>query len=266
LFATYDVGDALATALAGEPVTLHMKVDTVWEARTSKNVLAETTAGNDGEVVILGAHLDSAPEGPGISDNGTGVAALIEIARAVAPCSPTRKIRFAFWTAEEMGLFGSATYMFGPLAPDPATVHMYLNADMIGSPNPVHFIYDGDGSTFGVPGREGSAAIERFFEADFSDHGMPFAPVLLLDRSDAGVFHLAGVAHGGLFTGAEGIKTPEQAAVFGGTANAPYDPCYHSSCDTRDNVDLPTLEVMAQSLARATQYFGVEGNTQPPSP
>ena len=132
---------------------------------------------------------------------------------------------------------------------------MNLNFDMLGSVNPVTFIYDGDGDAFGTTGPNGSDIIEGVFEDYFTSQGLPFEATEFDGRSDYFAFINAGIPAGGLFSGAEGTKTVEQAALFGGTAGAAYDPCYHQACDTIDNVDLAGFEQMADAAAHAILTF-----------
>ncbi len=82
------------------------------------------------------------------------------------------------------------------------------------------------------PGPAGSAQIEKTFERYFDSVGEPFKGTDFSGRSDYGPFIAAGIPSGGLFTGAEGIKTAAEAAIWGGTAGQQYDPCYHLACDT----------------------------------
>jgi len=123
---------------------------------------------------------------------------------------------------------------------------------MVGSPNAVRFVYDGDGDALGTAGPEGSDAIEDIFLNYFASQGLATAPTDFDGRSDYFAFIEAGIPAGGLFTGAEGIKSPEEAAIFGGTAGEPYDPCYHSACDTSANIDPVVLEQMADAIAHST--------------
>jgi Zn-dependent M28 family amino/carboxypeptidase len=264
LFATYAVGEELAGMItSGDTVTLHMQVNTIFEVRETQNLVTETAGGSADEVMIFGAHLDSVPEGPGINDNGSGVAALLEIARVVAGCDPVRQIRFAFWGAEEWGLWGSTDYAVNLTDAELGRIHSYINADMIGSVNYTIFVFDGDGSSFDVPGPPGSAEIERFFQNDMLALGLSSVPYFT-DRSDHWPLFSLGVANGSLFTGADGIKTAEEADAFGGTAGETHDPCYHQACDTLSNVDLDIAETMTKSMARAAQFFGVDGLDTPP--
>ena len=107
---------------------------------------------------------------------------------------------------------------------------------MVGSPNSARFVYDGDGSAFGTAGPNGSANIETVFLDYFASQGLATEPTEFDGRSDYFGFINNGIPAGGLFTGAEGIKTAAQAAIFGGTAGEAFDPCYHQACDTIDNV------------------------------
>jgi Zn-dependent M28 family amino/carboxypeptidase len=145
---------------------------------------------------------------------------------------PANRVRFAFWGAEELGLLGSAAYV-SSLDPDQLVdLGLYLNFDMVASPNFARFVYDGDGSSFGLVGPAGSQQIEALFTAHFDAEGLPHAGTEFSGRSDYQAFIENGVPAGGLFTGAEGVKTEEEAALFGGVAGAAYDPCYHLACDT----------------------------------
>ena len=128
-----------------------------------------------------------------------------------------------------------------------------LNFDMVGSPNYVRFVYDGDGSDTPArrPGRLG-ADRGRCSTTTSPAQGLATEPTAFDGRSDYGPFIDAGIPAGGLFTGAEGIKTPEQAAIYGGTAGEPYDPCYHQACDTIDNLNTKALDEMGDGAAHAT--------------
>ena len=146
------------------------------------------------------------------------------------------KVRFALWGAEESNLVGSTYYVNNLPQAERDKIALYLNFDMIGSPNHVFFIYDGDNSD-GVGARAGptgSDAIEKTFETYYTWKDLPFKGTDFSGRSDYGPFIAAGVdiPSGGLFTGAEGIKTAEEVTLWGGTAGQQYDPCYHLACDT----------------------------------
>jgi aminopeptidase Y len=206
---------------------------------------------------MVGAHLDSVNAGPGINDNGSGSAAILETAEQLGKVKPRNKVRFALWGAEESGLVGSIYYVNNLSEADRAKIALYLNFDMIGSPNHVFFVYDGDDSD-GVgagPGPGGSAPIEKVFESFYASRGLPFKGTDFSGRSDYGPFITAGIPAGGLFTGAEGVKTAAEAALWGGTAGEQYDPCYHLACDTYDNNNNVALETNADGVAFATLQF-----------
>ena len=254
------VTQAVGQNLAATPgLVMRLKTDTFRGIATTYNVLAETPGGNPDNVIMAGAHLDSVNEGPGIQDNGSGSAAILEVAEQMAKVKTHNKVRFAWWGAEESGLVGS-TYYVNNLSPEEQEqITLYLNFDMIGSPNYVFFVYDGDDSD-GVgagPGPSGSAQIEKLFESFYMQAGEPFKGTDFSGRSDYGPFIAVGIPSGGLFTGAEGIKTPEEAGIWGGTAGDQYDPCYHQACDTFDNISLHALDVNADAVAYAVLQYAM---------
>ena len=125
---------------------------------------------------------------------------------------------------------------------------------MVGSPNYIFMVYDADQSTFEAPRRRslpGSVAIEDLYESYYTLVGEPYDDAAFSGRSDYQAFIDAGIPSGGLFTGAEEVKTAEQEAIWGGTAGEQFDPCYHLACDTIDNVDLHALEVNSDLIAFA---------------
>ena len=243
---------------------------------TAQNVLAESQWGDPNFVVMAGGHLDSVARGPGINDNGSGVSALLETAEQMAKVKPRNKVRFAFWGAEEAGLIGSIAYVNGLSQAELDRIVLYLNFDMIGSPNHVFFIYDGDDSdnVGSGPGPFGSAQIEKTFERFFDSRGLPYKGTDFSGRSDYGPFIAEGIPSGGLFTGAEGIKTAAEAALWGGTAGQQYDPCYHLACDSYNNVNLTALDVNSDAVAYAVLQYAMntvdingvrgKGNFTPP--
>ena len=254
--ATYDRGAEWANT---SDLVLHMIADVLRENVTTSNVLAETPGGRDDRVVLVGAHLDSVPEGPGIQDNGSGSAAILEIALQMAELGiePRNKVRFAWWSAEESGLVGSQFYVDNLSARDIKNIALNLNFDMIGSPNFVRFVYDGDGSDTPLAGPNGSKNIEQVFLDYFAEEGLPVEATAFDGRSDYGPFIDVGIPAGGLFTGAEEPKTEEQAEVYGGTVGEQLDPCYHLACDTFDNISLEALDQMSDAAAHAVLTFAM---------
>ncbi|MGN9781612.1 M28 family metallopeptidase [Nonomuraea sp. ZG12] len=257
-FTSFAVGQELA-ATAGGSVTMNW--DPVSETRTTYNVIAETRRGDPGNVVMVGAHLDSVQEGPGINDNGSGSAGILEVALKFAKAKPKNQVRFAFWGAEEFGLLGSQHYVDALPAEEREKITLYLNFDMIASPNYTFGVYDGDGDAFGTAGPEGSAQIEEDFEKFYAGRGLPFTATAFTGRSDYGPFIAAGIPAGGLFTGAEVLKTEEEAAIFGGTAGIPLDPCYHSACDTIENVSAQALDVNSDAIATLVATYAFDTGT-----
>jgi Zn-dependent M28 family amino/carboxypeptidase len=281
VFTTYDAGFNLAQT-PGATVTV--TVDYVADQRETYNVIAETRHGNDDNVVMAGAHLDSVQDGAGINDNGSGSAALLETAIQMAKVKPTNTVRFAWWGAEESGLLGSEHYVAELSDEEADDIALYLNFDMVASPNYSFGIYDGDNSGgTAAPGfiPAGSAQIEDVFERFYTERGEPFQDSEFSGRSDYGPFIAIGIPAGGLFTGAEVPKTAAEAALYGGVAGAAFDPCYHAFCDNLTgagqnvalynalredytlvgNINVDALDVNSDAIATAVLTFAYDTST-----
>ena len=252
---SYDAGAALAALDPTELVT--MTADFSRVSVPSVNVIAET-GGDPDRAVVVGAHLDSVAAGPGINDNGSGVAMVLEMATQVAASdwAPTNQLRFVFWGAEELGLVGSIDYVMSLSEADHGRILANLNFDMVASPNPARMVYDGSGSLGGDGGPNGSGRIEQVFADWFNAQGLVFQETPFDGRSDYGPFIWTGIPAGGLFTGAEALKTPGEADAFGGTALQAFDPCYHQGCDTIDNLDLDVLDELAGASMHSVVQLG----------
>jgi Zn-dependent M28 family amino/carboxypeptidase len=253
---SFEVGNELA-GLAG--ATVRISTTTEVETVQTENVLAQTRTGRTDRVVLVGAHLDSVAEGPGINDNGSGTGTTLEVALQMSRLGvqPVNAVRFAFWGAEESGLVGSQFYVDSLSKAQTKDIMLNLNFDMLGSTNFARFIYDGDGGAFGSTGPSGSARIEQVFEQYFASQGLATEPTEFDGRSDYDAFIAAGIPAGGLFTGAEDVKTPEQVALYGGTAGVAYDPCYHEACDNRNNISPVAIDQMSDAVAHAVLTFAL---------
>lgn len=241
-------------------VTVAIKAET--RDVVSRNIIAQTTTGSTQDVVMVGAHLDSVPEGPGINDNGSGSAAVLETALQLGSSPKVQNaVRFGFWGAEEIGLMGSHSYVESLDRDQLLDISMYLNFDMLGSPNPGYFTLDGDQSIRvdrgQVPPRvpEGSAGIERTLAAYLDSAGMTDESTSFDGRSDYDAFTLAGIPSGGLFSGAEEEKTEEQAKEWGGEAGAEFDPNYHKPGDNIDNIDQTALSIHGAGVGYAVGLY-----------
>ena len=212
----------------------------------SVNLFVERSGLVRDAVLMTGAHLDSVLAGPGINDNGSGVATLLVVAQRLAELpAPQRTIRFAFWGAEEGGPFGSAVYVDSLAPAERERIAAYLNFDMLGSPNFIRFVYDEPSAA------EGSASITATFAGYFEEAGLAWEPIDLTGHADHGAFTAAGIPTGGLFSGGGAPKTDAQAAAFGGTAGALADPCSDIACDTIANLSDVALDQMSDAVAHA---------------
>ncbi len=247
-----DGGAALRRATGPARVVLDGRTVKV----TSRNVLAQTKTGSARDVVMVGAHLDSVPQGPGLNDNGSGVAAVLETALQLgAEPSVANAVRFAFWGAEEKRLAGSVDYVFGLSRDELNDIALYLNFDMIGSPNAGYFTYDGDQSGAATPDVDpdevpiGSAGIERTLAGYLNLAGKRPADMPLVADSDYQPFLTAGVPVGGATTGGPQQKTNVQARLWGGRPGAPFDPNHHSARDTAKALNRDALAIMGSAVA-----------------
>ncbi|AJT62212.1 M28 family metallopeptidase [Streptomyces chattanoogensis] len=208
---------------------------------TGYNLIADWPGGDEGKTVMTGAHLDSVDAGPGINDNGSGSAGILEVALTVAKSGlkPAKHLRFAWFGDEEDGMVGSQAYV-DKLGADKSKIDAYLNFDMIGSPNPGYFVYDDD------------PRLEKVFKDWFATKNIATEKETEGDgRSDHASFKDAGIPVGGLFSGADYIKTKEQAKNWGGEAGKAFDACYHQSCDTSKNIDEKALDNNSDAIANA---------------
>lgn len=248
-------GQAILALLnsSSTPLAGNLEVNSIIENRTTYNVIAQSNSGNQNSVLSLGGHTDSVIQGPGINDDGSGVIGLLNVARSLAsyPALPStyNSIRFGFWSAEEFGLLGSTYYVENLPAPELAKIKLYLNFDMIASPNYIYALYDGDGSSFNLTGPPGSDRIEALFQEYFSSNKLNYTATAFDGRSDYLPFIEAGVAAGGIFTGAEGVKTPAEAESFGGTAGLAYDENYHEAGDNVTNLNAEAFRVNSEAIA-----------------
>ena len=269
------VGASFADGVALAQPGSSAHIATRLEPRFSENVIAEKEGVRDDNVVMAGAHLDSVPAGPGINDNGSGSAALLEIAQNLANHRPYNTLRFAWWGAEELGLLGSTAWVDNLSDEELDEIALYLNFDMIGSRNYYIGVYDADESSFDAPVTvpPGSIAIEDVFESYFTLIGEPYDDTPFSGRSDYQAFINENIPASGLFTGAEVVKRPEQQAIWGGTVGAQFDPCYHLACDTFANNSDHALDVNTDAIAFVVLTFaystesvnGVRGQRVPNS-
>jgi Zn-dependent M28 family amino/carboxypeptidase len=188
---------------------------------------------------------------------------LLEAAEVLGKLKPQNTLRFAWWGAEEAGLIGSTAYVNGLTQAERDRIALYLNFDMVGSPNYIFMVYDGDESGFEAPVLvpAGSIQIEDLFESFFTLSDEPYDDAEFSGRSDYQAFILNGIPAGGLFTGAEVPKTAAQQAIWGGVTGAQYDPCYHLVCDTFGNVNLHALDVNSDAIAFAVLTYAYSTET-----
>ncbi|KAL6710361.1 Leucyl aminopeptidase yscIV [Coniothyrium glycines] len=258
---TQELGNTILAQIGNGTVSANLFVDAIRENRTNYNVIAETKQGDHDNVLMLGGHTDSVFAGPGINDDGSGTIGTLVTALALTKFKVKNAVRLGFWGAEEFGKLGSFYYLktingtLGGSTAEVSKLRAYLNFDMIASPNYVLGIYDGDGSAFNFSGPTGSDKIEKDFEEFYEARGLPHVPSLFTLRSDYAAFLENGIPSGGLFTGAEVLKTEEEAQLFGGTAGVALDACYHQKCDDINNLAQDAYLLNTQSIANSVAKY-----------
>ena len=265
--ASFPVGQELYSPTSA--VVAHVFTSTISETRTTSNILADTPGGNPNKVVVAGAHLDSVTEGPGVVDNGSGTGTLLEVALNLNSTvnmfktgknGLTNKVRFAWWGAEELSLNGSRHYVAGLSAAERSATTININFDMLASSNGVYFVQDGDGAHTGGPVQPGrSAELEQVLTSYLTSQGLPWVPRPYDGRSDYQSFVEAGIGAGGLTTGSDQVKTPEQVALFGGTAGIIMHPAYHTARDRLDTANVKFLDDLSDAGAHAILWFAMDG-------
>jgi Zn-dependent M28 family amino/carboxypeptidase len=262
-------GETLLAKMAKGAVTVKFDLQKIVEDRRTFNVIAETRTGRADNVVMMGAHLDSVHDGPGINDNGSGSAAILETAVQLAKVNKlNNKVRFAWWSAEELGLLGSEHYVYDLVDNKKAELNKiatYLNFDMIGSPNYKIGVYDADQSTYkapaDVPIPAGSIETEDILTDYFDSIKQPYVDTEFSGRSDYQAFIENGVPASGLFTGAEQPKTEKEVAMFGGDAGVAYDVNYHAPGDDISNINREALDINSDAIAHAAITLAQDTST-----
>ncbi len=247
---TYSLGAEFAST---NPV-VRIQVTGAIETVSADNIFAELSGKNDQNVVMAGAALDSPQGTPGINNNGSGASAILETAVKMAKVKPQNTVRFAWWVDNSTTLLGSTEYLNSLLIDELERIALYLNFDVIGSPNYVTFVYDGDdsdGVNIPLAPPAGSDVIEDLFGTYYAGINQPTKAFDLWNSSASQNFLLVGVPSGGIYSGSFEIKSPGEAAIWGGTAGDPYDPCSFLACDTFDNVSLEALEFNSDAAAYA---------------
>jgi Zn-dependent M28 family amino/carboxypeptidase len=183
------------------------------------------------------------------------------------------RVRFCWWGAEELGLIGARHHVALASLPNATIVGervqdylVNLNYDMLAGPNYYFGIHNGLSVPPTTPPQalNGTNRITELFRQWFNEQNLPWSNASLLGGSDYVPFLAAGVAVGGVNTGAGGIKSAairdQYSAVLGtgngGLANAAFDPCYHQQCDRITNINPFAYEKVVKAAAYAIEYLG----------
>jgi len=257
---TYSLGQTLQEILKITEIRVSMFADNSAPIVQTTNIIADTLTGDPTNIIVVGSHLDSVIAGPGMNDDGSGSSLNLELAIQLYKINLplVNRVRFSWWAGEELGLLGSTYYVGSLSAANLSDIALNINLDMVASPNYFYGIYNGSSGEPNV--KDGSITIQNLIISYFTQNNIPYELTEFDGRSDYGPFIAVGIPAGGLFTGAEVIKTVEQRTLFGGLANTPFDPCYHLFCDNLDNINQDAYQVTSQAAATTLETLALTNN------
>ncbi|KAI2617607.1 Zn-dependent exopeptidase [Hypomontagnella submonticulosa] len=248
-----DAGPVVERLKAGETVDAIAYIDSQVKQIETRNIIAQTVEGDPDNCVMLGAHSDSVSEGPGINDDGSGSLTLLEVATQLTNFSVNNCVRFAWWAGEEEGLLGSDYYVEVLPEEENLKIRLFMDYDMMGSPNFAYQVYNATNAVNPV----GSEQLRDLYVDWYKSQGLNYTFIPFDGRSDYDAFIRNGIPGGGIATGAEGVKTKEEEAMFGGKAGEWYDPCYHQLCDDVGNVNSTAWLLNTKLVAHSVATYAV---------
>ena len=229
----------LAKLKDSEKVSATAYIDAEVNTIKTNNIIAQTKYGDQDNCVMLGGHSDSVAEGPGVNDDGSGSVTVLEVAKQLSRFRVNNCVRFAWWSGEEEGLLGSDFYANTLSAEENKKIRLFMDYDMLASPNFAYQVYDARDKV----NPAGSQALRDLYVDWYGKNGVNHTYIPFDGRSDYDGFIRNGIPAGGIATGAEGIKTKKEVAMFGGEDGVPYDVCYHQLCDNMSNLNLTAWEL-----------------------
>ena len=251
------VTKASGARLRAEPGDTTLRLDAGVRTERTRNVIAQTKTGSTTDVVMVGAHLDSVPDGPGINDNGSGVAAVLETALQLGSSPQVNNaVRFGFWGAEELGLLGSKNYLESLTSTGSGTLRSTSTSTWWARRTPDTSPTTVTSPAHPTPRRvlprvpEGSAG-HRTHAGGLPQRRRKAARGHQISTGGPTTTALPWPAsrRAGLFTGAEAEMSDEQAERWGGEAGQPFDPNYHKKTDTLEHIDRTAMEINGGGVA-----------------
>lgn len=235
----------------GETVDAIAYISSWVNTSITRNIVIQTAEGDPNNCVALGAHSDSVEAGPGINDDGSGTLSLLEVAKQLTKFRVNNCVRFAWWSAEEEGLVGSSYYASNLAADENLKVRLFMDYDMLASPNFAYQVYNATNDAHPV----GSEELRDLYVDWYEAHDLNYTFIPFDGRSDYDGFIRAGIPAGGIATGAEVIKTKKERELFGGHAGEAFDECYHQLCDDTGNVNVTAWEFNTKLVAHSVATY-----------
>ncbi|KAI0887301.1 uncharacterized protein GGS22DRAFT_186135 [Annulohypoxylon maeteangense] len=220
----------------------------------------EWECGDDENTLMVGTHTDSVGKSAGINDNASGIASLLEVAARLTKFKTGSRVKFAFWTAAEPCLLGSKHFVSSAYPEELRKIRLYLDVNMLGSSNGALKVYSEDYSSgTSSPHHAPFGSLDATFalQDGFGVQGAQSIGITRIsNRSDYAPFFNAGIPFAGLFSGANGLKTREEAQLYGGRAGHPYDGHYHQPEDNITYINMTTLLLNTKALAHTVGTYG----------
>lgn len=236
-------GEKYLELLKTQEVEAVVMVDSFVGPITTLNLIAQSKLGDPENVVMLGAHSDSVTAGPGINDDGSGTISLIEVATQLSKYNVTNQVRFAWWAAEEEGLLGSNYYAETLSAEENSKIRLFMDYDMMASPNYEYEVYDGNNEV----NPAGSQELKDLYIDYYTSLGLNYTLIPFDGRSDYVGFIEHGIPGGGIAAGAEKMNQ-ENGEVL--------DRCYHQLCDDLSNIAWDAFMVNTKLIAHSVATYG----------
>jgi aminopeptidase Y len=242
---SYEKGKIWAGALAKNlTLTASFFINSFVKNVNTFTLIAETAYDDANNIVMLGAHSDSVSA-------GSGIISLIQVALALSNFNVTNKVRFAWWAGEEEGLLGSGYYVSQLTLTENSQIRLFMDYDMMASRNYAYQVYNASDDINHV----GSAALKQLYIDFYTANNVNYTLIPFDGRSDYDGFIKNGIAGGGVATGVEGIKMPEEALLFGSIAGQAYDPCYRQLCDDTSNLNFKAWVLNTKLIAHSVATY-----------
>lgn len=202
-----------ASAVAIDLATTRVTVDDL-------NLIAESPHGDPAHTIDVEGHLDSI-YGPGILDNASGAASILEVALMLARTDTPNRLRYVFFGGEELGLHGSRHYVATLTPAERAAIAFDLDVDVTATPNFDLLVADPGHAPDRRRFPEGTIAASAYGNdlllRAFAEAGLPARLASFGNEgTDSHSYALAGIPNTGVLTQQNCCKRGWETRIWGG--------------------------------------------------